>query len=305
MNSRHLSMGIVAALVSTGSAAFLVSVDCSGTAFDPQIADMIKQVDEEEILNTVSVLQGFTSRYYGYPGNAMASSYLHGELSNITGLTVEYQGGDLRNIIATLPGKESSKTFIVGAHYDSENSADLSYAPGATDTGGGGAIVLELARIMSRYTFEHTVVFALWNAEEGGTGMMGSTAYVQYAKDNGLDIALYFNFDSTCYDPHDRLVLDIMYNDRSRCMSSLMTQCNSLYHIGFTLTYNAHTCGSDHRPFWEEGYTAVMTHEEEHGPAHTADDTVDKISTAYAKKNAQLGMSAVACLAGVQAPADQ
>jgi len=46
-----------------------------------------------------------------------------------------------------------------------------------------------------------------------------------------------------------------------------------------------------------------MTHEEEHGPAHTADDTVDKISTAYAKKNGQLGMSAVAYLAGVQAPA--
>src|SRR5690606_8020326 len=144
--------------------------------------------------------------------------YLYGELSNITGLTVEYHGGDYRNIIATLAGVDSSRTYIVGAHYDSEHSVDLSFAPGATDNGGGVAIVLELARVMSRYTFDHTVVFALWNAEEGGTDIMGSTAYVRDAKSDGLDIALYFNYDSTCYDPHDRLVLDVMFDQRSRCV---------------------------------------------------------------------------------------
>ena len=43
-----------------------------------------------------------------------------------------------------------------------------------------------------------------------------------------------------------------------------------------------------------------MTHAESHGPAGTPDDTVDKVSTLYAKKNGQLGMSLLAGLAEVQ-----
>ena len=98
---------------------------------------------------------------------------------------------------------------MVGAHYDSESS-DASYAPGATDNGGGVAIVLELARVMSQYPFENTVKFALWNTEEGGAGIGGSQAYVRQAVSERMDVALYMNLDSSCYDPGDRLVLDIM-----------------------------------------------------------------------------------------------
>lgn len=78
-----------------------------------------------------------------------------------------------------------------------------------------------------------------------------------------------------------------------------MNQRNGLYGLGFTITYNVHGCSSDHRSFWEHGICSVMTHSEQHGPAHTADDTVDKISTLYAKKNGQLGMAILAELAGL------
>jgi hypothetical protein len=43
-----------------------------------------------------------------------------------------------------------------------------------------------------------------------------------------------------------------------------------------------------------------MTHSQSHGPAHSQNDTVDKISLIYAKKNAQLGMSILANIAEVQ-----
>jgi hypothetical protein len=86
-----------------------------------------------------------------------------------------------------------------------------------------------------------------------------------------------------------------------------MTQDNSIYGIGFNLTYNVHiTHVSDHRTFWNHGYTAVMTHAESHGPAyHSKYDTIDKVSTLYAKKNGQLGMSVLAEISGVLAHADQ
>jgi hypothetical protein len=269
---------------------------------DPMIINMIQQISQSNIYNTVYTLQNFTSRYYPYAGNTEASTWLYNKLSNIPGLTVEYKNGIYRNIIATLPGQDttSSSIYMVGAHYDSLNDADPSYSPGACDNGGGVAIVLELARIMSQYTFNHTLMFVFWNDEEGYLSGTGSLTYAHYAKDNNLNISLYENFDSSCYDPDDHFILDIMYNNQSQWVSEIMTQHNNLYNINFTLTYNVHDCGSDHSSFWALGYTAVTTHSETHGYAHTQYDTVDKVSTDYAKKNGQLGMSLLAYLSEVQ-----
>jgi hypothetical protein len=186
---------------------------------------------------------------------------------------------------------------MVGAHYDSTSEPDEGDAPGATDNGGGVAIVLEIARVMSQYSFNNTIKFSLWNAEEGNEDRSGSGTYVDQAVDDHQNIMLYLNFDSACYDPEGRLVLDIMFNERSQWASELMTKHNDLYSIGFNLTNNVHRCGSDHMTFWGRGYAAVMTHAETHGPSHSPDDTIDKVSTLYAKKNGQLGMSVLARLA--------
>jgi hypothetical protein len=264
---------------------------------DAKVAEMISKMSSTEIYNTVYALQNFTSRRTGTAGNAAAAAYLFNRLGNISRLIVEYQG-NYKNVIATLPGVDpaSNATYIVGAHYDSISS-DPSYAPGATDDGGGVAIVLEFARIMSQYSFRHTLKFAFWNGEEGGS--YGSAEYTKYLYDNRVNVSLYVNFDSSCYDPEGRMVLDIMSNPQSIWASQTMTNLNNLYGINFTLNYNAHTCSSDHQSFWAYGYTAVMTHSEEHGFAHSPADTVDKVSTEYAKRNGQLGMTLIATQAGV------
>jgi len=275
-------------------------ISAGGTSSEEQlIAEMISQVSEPEIYQSVNALQNFGTRVYGYSGNTNAATYLYERLSQIPGLNVEFQGGAYRNIIATLPGLDttSSSIFIVGAHYDSKCSTDPNNAPGATDNAGGAAIVLELARIMSQYRFNHTMMFALWNDEEAGA--VGSNNYATFASQNHLNISLYFNYDSACYDPDNRYVLDIMSNTQSASIRDILTQHNTLYNISFSLTYNVHTCTSDHIPFWNFGYTAIMTHAETHGPAHTINDTIDEISTEYAKKNGQLGMSVLVRLAEI------
>jgi Zn-dependent M28 family amino/carboxypeptidase len=277
---------------------------CNKLSQNPFIADLIQKIDEDEIYRSIYSLQNFTTRYYGTLGNKEASTWIYNKLKNISGLFVEYHGGDLRNVIATLPGSDptSSNIYMVGAHYDTVN---LSFAPGATDNGGGVAIVLELARIMSQYTWNHTVLFALWNTEESGPYLKGSVVYIEYVVANNINISLYINFDSACYDPDNHFILDIVYNKQSQWVSEMMTRHNYIYNIGFTLTYNVHHCWSDHIPFWENNYTAVMTHQETHGPGHTSFDTIDKVSTLYAKKNGQLGLSVLATLAGTDLPSHQ
>jgi len=288
---------ILPILVFVVSSLFLVHPTVSET--NPYIANMLSGISESEIYASVYHLQNFTTRVYGTVGNLDAGTYLYNKFDDIPGLEAEFQSS-YRNVIATLDGIDptSNATYIVGAHYDS-SSSDPNNAPGATDNGGGVAIVLELARIMSRYQFRHTLKFACWNYEEAG--LLGSKDYAQYALTSGLNVSLYSNYDSSCYDPDNRFVLDIVYNSQSSWVKDVMTECNTLYGIGFSLAYNIHTaCSSDHVSFWNKGHTVVMTHEETHGPAHSQEDTIDKVSTLYAKRNGQLGMSVLAELAEVE-----
>jgi hypothetical protein len=265
---------------------------------DPVIAGMMGAINETNIYNTTEVLQSIQTRQYRTAGNNESAGFLYSKLSGISGLKVEYEGGSLKNIIGILPGIDNSSEGIVmvGAHYDS-TSSDPARAPGATDNACGVATVLEMARIMSQYQFNHTIAFALWNAEEQGG--KGSNVYAESAAKSSQKILLYINFDSSCYDPTGHFILDIMHNNQSSWAAEMMTRDNALYGINFTLTYNVHKCGSDHKAFWKRGYPAVMTHEESHGPAHTPSDTIDQISSEYALKNGQLGMAVLAQIAEV------
>lgn len=269
---------------------------------DPVIASMLLQVNESEIYRIVSDLKGIPTRAYGTPGNREAAEYLSGRLSEYPNLSIEYQGGELMNIIATLPGQDHDATGIVlvGAHYDS-NSSDPAHAPGATDNGCGVAIVLELARVMSQYRFNDPLEFAFWNGEEGagGVGLAGSTAYTQEARNQSQDIIFYLNYDSSCFDPENRTVVDVMYNLGSRPFAEEIVMSNTLYGINATFTYNLFHCYSDQRPFWSEGYPAIMTHSESHAFQHTPEDTLDKASFGYAAMNARLGMAVMARSAGL------
>ncbi|MCK9298449.1 MAG: M28 family metallopeptidase [Methanoculleus sp.] len=286
-------------LLLAGVAVLLAAAPAAGTGtpggeYDPGIAAMLAEIDESELRDTTYDLQNFSTRAYGTDGNREAGAYLSARFAAIPGLEVESMDGESGNVVATLPrgGNASDGIVLVGAHYDS-TSTDLTRAPGATDNGCGVAIVLELARVMSRHSFDRTVQFAFWNAEE--VGRLGS---IDYAADAAAPIALYLNYDSSCYDPLNRSVLDIVYDERSAGVAALMADYNTLYGTNFALTENIHSCTSDHISFRERGYPAVTTHSEEHGPTHTPDDTIDQVSLGYAKRNAQLGLSVLAEVAG-------
>jgi len=276
------------------------SIPQSWLEFDPVLGNMISQINESEIYHTTYDLQNFSTRKYPSPGNTQTANYLYNRLVNIPGLEVEYQSDTYKNVIASLRGNDntSDRVFIVGAHYDS-TSSDPEIAPGATDNGCGDAIVLELARVMSKYRYNHTIKFAFWNAEE--IDSEGSRDYAKYAAENSLNIPLYFNYDSSCYDPDNQYVLDIMFNEESKPIAELLTEYNSLYDINFNLTSNVHNCAGDHLSFRQCGYPTIITHSQSHATqVHTKNDTIDLISPNFAKKNAQIGMLFLSRTAEVQ-----
>ncbi len=109
--------------------------------------------------------------------------------------------GDLfgtKNVLGILPGADTTDASVIllMAHMDSrcEGRCDSNcLAPGADDNGSGTVLVMELARILSRYTFDHTLVFMLTNGEE--QGLLGARAFSDYCANNGIEVKAVLNND--------------------------------------------------------------------------------------------------------------
>jgi len=122
-------------------------------------------------------------RATGRPGYRASVNYIR-QKAEAAGLRTTLQefptrAGTSLNLIAELPGRDSSKVVMVGAHLDS-----VSEGPGINDNGSGSAGILAVAEAIAATgtTPEPTLRFAWWGAEE--MGLLGSTHYV-----NALPVA--------------------------------------------------------------------------------------------------------------------
>lgn len=103
-----------------------------------------------------------------------------------------------RNIFGILPGSDTNNhevVFIEG-HIDSRCDVvcdSLCDARGMEDNATGSALVLELARVMSQFTYKNTIVFLLTIGEE--QGLYGANAFSQYCLDNNIPVKAVFNND--------------------------------------------------------------------------------------------------------------
>jgi len=118
-------------------------------------------------------------RREGTDAERRAGAYIARQLAAF-GYRVRYQtvalpnGTETRNVYAVKKG-QTTKQFILGAHYDSKRPA-----PGANDNGSGVGTVLELASVLHETTTQPTVVLVFFCGEEGGH--FGSDRYVGHLK---------------------------------------------------------------------------------------------------------------------------
>jgi hypothetical protein len=80
--------------------------------------------------------------------------------------------GRPRTVLATLPGRDPGRYYLICAHGDSDSGG-----PGADDNASGEAVVLELARLLSRLVREGRLAvprvslrFVVWGAEYASSG---------------------------------------------------------------------------------------------------------------------------------------
>lgn len=216
-----------------------------------------------------------------------------------------------RNILGILPGSDTSnhRIIVIEGHIDSRCSDECDpdcQAEGIEDNASGTALVLELARVMSRYTFKHTFVFMLTIGEE--QGLYGGNALAQYALDRDLPVKAVYNNDviggilcgetsspPSCPGLNDVDSLQVRlfsfggFNSKHKQLSRFTKlqykeELNPIVSVPMLLTImtaeDRTGRGGDHIPFRQKGFTAIrFTSANEHGDASNGADYTDRQHT--------------------------
>jgi hypothetical protein len=188
---------------------------------------------------------------------------------------------------------------IVGAHYDSYSTAASTSAPGADDNASGTAAVMEMARVLSGYSFDFTIRLIAFSAEEWG--LYGSRHYAQAARLAGEQIVGVVNLDMIGYAdglPED---LDVIVNRPSEWLGdAFLTTSDRYAPMPLVKVVNASFTYSDHSPFWDQGYAALCGIEDAvvHNPYyHKPTDVFETLDMDFAVASTRAALALVAALA--------
>lgn len=248
---------------------------------DPFVESLLEEVSGENITTTVQHLQDYGTRDAYTTQSVEAQEWIETEFQNM-GLDVEAMdfsmpsGPASDNVIATLLGTEHPNEYIVvGGHFDSISSSED--APGADDNASGTAAVIEIARVLSQYEFDRSIVFCAFSGEE--YGLYGSAAYASRSSEQGMNVLGYFNLDMIGYlEDGNTITTTLIYPESAKPLADFYTSVTSVYLPDFIVKTGNLTGGdSDHTSFNNNGYMGIFPFEniDAYSPyIHTADDIV-------------------------------
>ncbi len=101
------------------------------------------------------------------------------------------------NVVAIQKGTEYPNNYVImSGDIDSRASNTMNFeidAPGANDNASGMAGTIEAARVLSKYTFKHSIIYVGLSGEE--QGLFGGAGLAKYAKEKGWNIMGILNND--------------------------------------------------------------------------------------------------------------
>jgi len=275
---------------------------------DPLIAHIVGRLSEAELRFLVQSLQDFQTRYATTPGCDAAGDFIHAAFSSfgLDGVRFDpftFSGGyESRNVIAEIRGRTyPDDILIICGHYDSISPAEtrLTLAPGADDNASGAAVVIEAARILSAFPLDFTVRFIAFSAEEWG--LYGSRDYAAQARAAGESIIGVINLDMVAYAdvmPED---LEVFVNGPSEWLAERLLAAASQYaDLAARKRVDASMIYSDHSPFWDYGYAALLAIEDsplQNPYYHRTTDTIDKLNFDFFAGSARAALALLAELA--------
>ena len=194
------------------------------------------------------------------------------------------------NIEATLHGTDqsSNEIYIITAHYDSWPGS-----PGANDDGSGVATILSMAKIMSGYSFNHSVCFLLVDGEE--QGLYGSYAYSEECCRENKNIVATINIEDFGFAETEegcRKIHSIENEESCWITKTISDNCQKYcdcIHLEVVPQRKTDGYCADYMNFWEFGYDSVCIWEYEWDHyCHTQGDALETINFPYLTRGARI-----------------
>lgn len=249
---------------------------------DPFVLSLLDEVNGTNITADVQHLEDYGTRDCYHPNSVLAEEWIETKFLAM-GLDVEVMdftmpgGASSDNVIATLTGTKYPDEYVVlGGHYDSR--AWSGAAPGADDNASGTSGVIEIARILSQYEFDRSIIFCAFSGEE--YGLYGSAAYASRSAQEGMEILGYFNMDMIGYlKPGNTTVMtSLIYPQSAQELADFYTTVSGVYLPDFVVIPASFSGGdSDHTSFNNNGYMGIFPFEDvdNYSPhIHTSNDLV-------------------------------
>jgi hypothetical protein len=262
---------------------------------------IVNAVDVSALLASVRNLQGLGTRYASTPACEAAGDLIF-QYFQALGLRTSFEPFTFRstyasrNVVAEKRGTvEPGEIVIICGHYDSYSNAAATLAPGADDNASGTAAVMEAARLLAPHAFDFTVRFIAFSAEEWG--LYGSAYHASRALSSGERIVAVINLDMIAYADASPEDLELIVNADSGWLADRLRRAASTYTSQATRKIvNASLTYSDHSPFWDRGYAAVLAIEDEplNNPCyHRTSDTVETLDPAFFTASTRTALAAL------------
>ncbi len=217
--------------------------------------------------------------YYASAGHLFAREYIRSHFARFGEVLIhefEVNGNIHQNLILQIESNSAKKRspLIIGAHYDT-----VAGCVGADDNGSGVAVLLELAEYFSANPIKYPIQLIAFDMEE--YGLLGSAAYTDKLKHENQKIRLMISLEMLGYcdrAPNSQQYpagLDKFYpntGDFIGLIGSIPTIPDLLHlqhHMKSVVSCEWLPAGwrglaipdtrrSDHAPFWDAGYKALM-----------------------------------------------
>jgi hypothetical protein len=268
-----------------------------------QVYNMLAQVSQSALYTSIGDFSGewpvlinsspytLSTRYtYAYTPITKATRLAWEKLTAM-GLTTWYDyylidGLERRNVLAQQTGiTQPDRVLMLVAHLDSTSPSPYTLAPGADDNASGSVALLTIANILRQYQFGCTLRYALFTGEE--QGYYGSIAYAKDPDPGSIQAVL--NLDMLGYNtPNTAATVELhtrYANGGDLAIAYLFRDAISAYQIPLTPQIVQDGLSfSDHSPFWDEGYPAILAIEDwdDHTPYyHTTNDQLENLNMPY------------------------
>ena len=201
------------------------------------------KITEFSIKTALHHLKEITKKphFTGSENHNYVRDYIKKELENM-GLEVEIQSQiavnskwgaatNTKNIIAKIPGINSSKSLLLLSHYDSNPHSSL----GASDAASGVVTILEAVRVLlaQQNHFKNDIIICISDAEE--LGLLGASAFVNHHP-LGKNIGLVLNLEARGSGGPSYMLLET--NGGNETLIKTFSKANTPYPVGNSLMYS-------------------------------------------------------------------